>query len=223
MSTRRLLKDALYEQVGRLVKGMANAKRLELIELLCQSPRSVEALAAEAGISVKLASAHLKELRLARLVDTERQGRQIIYRISCQEVAGALVLMRNLAETCSLELQHSLKELSSAQWPDPDTLWGKARRGEITVIDVRPGPEYRERHFPFARSIPLAELADRLHEIPKNKPVVAYCRGPFCDLSVNAVTLLRDKGFDAYQWREGAADWLADDSHKSASGQEKPA
>ena len=141
MSSRRVLKDLLYEQVSRLVKGMANAKRLELVELLCQAPKSVETVAGEAGISVKLASAHLKELRMAHLVDTEKQGRQVIYRIACPEVAGLLVMMRTLAEDRLFELQHSLKELSGSSEPwietDSETLWHRAQRGEVTVIDVQ--------------------------------------------------------------------------------------
>ncbi|MBP9799113.1 MAG: ArsR family transcriptional regulator [Sterolibacterium sp.] len=213
MSSRRVLKDLLYEQVGRLVKGMANAKRLELVELLCQAPKSVETLATEAGISVKLASAHLKELRLAHLVDTEKQGRQVIYRIACPEVAGLLVMMRTLAEDRLFELQHSLKELSGSSEPwvetDSETLWHRAQHGEVTVIDVRPVLEYAQRHLPYARSMPLAELKAHLKDIPKDKPVVAYCRGPFCALSVEAVKLLQAEGFQAYQWREGAADWIA--------------
>lgn len=214
MNSRRLLKDMLYEQVGRLVKGMANAKRLELVELLCQSPKSVETLANEAGISMKLASAHLKELRLAHLVDKEKQGKQVIYRISCPEVAGLLVMMRTVAEDRLLELQHSLKELSASSEPwtetDSENLWRKAQRGEVTVIDVRPIVEYAQQHLPFARSIPLAELRSRLSLIPKDKPVIAYCRGPFCAWSIDAVTLLEEEGYQAYQWRKGAADWIAD-------------
>lgn len=214
MNSRRSVKDMLYEQVGRLAKSMANAKRLELIELLCQAPKSVEMLAAEAGISVKLASAHLKELRMAHVVDTEKQGRQVIYRISCPEVAGLLVSLRALAEDRLFELQHSMRELAESSEPwietDGEALWRKAKRGEITVIDVRPVAEYKVRHLPFARSIPLSELREKLKELPKDKPVIAYCRGPFCLMSAEAVAMLKECGFKAYQWREGAADWIAD-------------
>lgn len=216
------LKDILYEQVGRLVKGMANAKRLELVELLCQSPKSVDALATEAGISVKLASAHLKELRLAHLVEVERQGRQMIYRISCPEVAGLLVMMRSLAQDRSHELKHSLRELTAtvALWPAADitTLLGQVEQGDVTLVDVRPVGEYRQRHLPHARSLPLMELAGRLHELPRDKPVIAYCRGPFCSLSVEAVRYLRDAGFEAFQWRAGAADWISDDRQPQGPG-----
>lgn len=210
------LKDMLYEHVGRLAKGVANAKRLELIELLCQSPKSVEVLAAEASISVKLASAHLKELRLVHLVETDRQGRQIIYRLACPEVAGVLVSLRALAEHRLLELQHSMQQLADASdlWPAQDgaALWRKAKRGDVILIDVRPLEEYQQRHLPFARSIPLTDLNKQLKQLPKDKPVVAYCRGPFCSMSADAVNLLKKKGFNAYRWQEGAADWIADKS-----------
>ncbi len=202
MSSRRVLKDLLYEQVGRLVKGMANAKRLELVELLCQAPKSVETLATEAGISVKLASAHLKELRLAHLVDTEKQGRQVIYRIACPEVAGLLVMMRTLAEDRLFELQHSLKELSGSSEPwvetDSETLWHRAQHGEVTVIDVRPVLEYAQRHLPYARSMPrrLSLRGDRrlfdgmdcqriwpstLSVLPRNRTFTCWIAG-FLDL-----------------------------------------
>ena len=95
---------------------------------------------------------------------------------------------------------------------DGDTLWRRAQRGEVTVIDVRPVTEFAERHLPYARSVPLAELKAQLRDLPKDRPVVAYCRGPFCALSVEAVKLLQAEGYQAYQWREGAADWIAGDS-----------
>lgn len=210
------LKEMLYEQVGRLVKGMANAKRLELVELLCQAPKSVDTLASEAGISVKLASAHLKELRLAHLVESEKQGRQVIYRIACPEVAGLLVMMRGLAQDRSFELKHALQEAAAtaALWPaaDNQTLLTQAERGEITLIDVRPANEYQARHLPFAISVPLMELSARQKDLPADKPVIAYCRGPFCSWSVEAVRFLREAGFDAFQWRAGAADWISADN-----------
>lgn len=223
VASTRMLKDLLYEQVGRLAKGMANGKRLELVELLCQAPKSVEMLAAESGISVKLVSAHLKELRLAHLVETQRNGRQIIYRIACPEVAALLVAMRTLAADRLLELQHSIKALGqdATHWSEVDgsSLWKMAKNGEVTVIDVRPFAEYSERHFPFARSLPLAELREKIKTLPKDKPVVAYCRGPFCTLSLEAVKWLQAEGFQSFQWREGAADWIAKECDTTRTGE----
>jgi rhodanese-related sulfurtransferase len=211
MTSNRTIKDALYEQVARIAKAAASPKRLELIELLCQSPKTVEALAREAGISVKLTSAHLKELKSARLVETERQGKYISYRLASEDVARFWVTIRLLAEDRLFELQDALLQLSAAthEWVgnSRDELLTKAKKGEVIVIDVRPDDEYEAGHLPFARSMPLSELKNRLAELPKDKPVIAYCRGPFCLMSVDAVQLLRSKGFDALQLREGVAEW----------------
>ncbi len=213
MTSNRAIKDALFDQVARIAKAVASPKRLELIELLCQSPMPVETLALEAGISVKLASAHLKELRTARLVETERQGKYIIYRIASAEVPRLWVLLRTLAEDRLFELQDALTKLaaSTQEWhgESREDLLKKASNGEVTVIDVRPTQEFAQRHLPFARSMPLAELRARLAELPKDKPVVAYCRGPYCLMSADAVRLLNQEGYTALQLREGVNDWPA--------------
>lgn len=213
MTTNRTIKDALYEQVARIAKAAASPKRLELIELLCQSPRTVEALAREAEISVKLASAHLKELKSARLVEAERRGKYIVYRLASEDVARFWVTIRLLAEERLLELQQALRQLSEAthEWQGNgrEELLAKAKSGEIVVIDVRPEEEYETGHLPYARSMPLAEIRNRVTELPKDKPVIAYCRGPFCLMSADAVKLLRRKGFTALQLRDGVTEWQA--------------
>ena len=213
MSTNREIKDALFEQVARIAKAVASPKRLELVELLCQAPKAVETLASEAGISVKLASAHLKELRTARLVDTERQGKRIIYRIASPEVPRFWVLLRTLAEDRLFELQDALRQLSAAngEWrgENHEELLRKARDGEVVVIDVRPVNEYEQAHLPFARSMPLPELRTRLADLPKDKPIVAYCRGPYCLMSADAVQLLQEHGYTALQLRAGVNEWTA--------------
>ena len=211
MTTNRTIKDALYEQVARIGKATASPKRLELIELLGQSPKTVEALAQEAGISAKLASAHLKELRAARLVEAERQGKYIMYRLSSPAVGQLWVTLRVLAEDRLFELQDALRQLAacSHEWVGNthEELLNKAKSGAVIVIDVRPGEEYATGHLPFARSMPLAELRNRLAELPKDRPVIAYCRGPFCLMSTDAVRLLRNHGIDALQMREGVVEW----------------
>lgn len=213
MNKNREIKDALFEQVARIAKAVASPKRLELIELLCQAPKAVETLASEAGISVKLASAHLKELRTARLVNTERQGKHIIYRIASPEVPRFWVLLRTLAEDRLFELQDALRQLSASngEWrgENHEELLRKARDGDVVVIDVRPANEYEQAHLPFARSMPLAELRTRLADLPKDKPIVAYCRGPYCLMSADAVRLLLEQGYTALQLREGVAEWAA--------------
>lgn len=213
MSSTRQHKDALYQQVARIARGVASPKRLELVELLAQAPKSVERLAAEAGISVTLASAHLKALRAARLVETERRGKYVIYRLAGTEVARLWVQLRLLAEDRLFELQDALRQLavSGGEWRSEDRteLLRKAQDGEVVVIDVRPFDEFAQAHLPFARSLPLAELRPRLAELPKDKSIVVYCRGPYCLMSADAVRLLNEQGFTAVQLREGVAEWAA--------------
>ena len=212
MSTNRDIKDGLFDQVARMAKAVANPKRLELLDLLCQAPKSVETLSRETGISVKLASAHLKELRIAHLVQTERQGKYIIYRIASDEVPRFYVALRNLAEHRLFELQDALRQLSanSSEWQgkNHDELMRQARKGEVVVIDVRPASEFEQQHFQFARSMPLEELQSRLAELPKGIPIVAYCRGPYCLMSADAVRLLQEQGYAASQMRDGVNEWI---------------
>lgn len=211
MTSNRIIKDALYEQVSRIGKAVASPKRLELLELLCQAPKTVETLAQEASISVKLVSAHLKELKASRLVDSVRQGKYMIYRVANDDVTRFWVTIRLLAEDRLFELQNAVQQLSvnSHEWvaSDRQELLRKAKSGEIVVIDVRPEVEYLAGHLPFAVSIPLGELNERLTELPNDRPVVAYCRGPFCFMSSDAVTFLRSHGLQASQLRDGVAEW----------------
>jgi rhodanese-related sulfurtransferase/DNA-binding transcriptional ArsR family regulator len=213
MSTSRALKNVLYALVARLTKAMASPKRLELLELLCQAPKSVETLAREADITVNLASAHLKELRVARLVETERKGKNVIYRLASPDIARLWVALRVLAEDRLFELRQAMDELgaSDSAWHGEgrEALLRKARRGEVVVLDVRPRAEFDEQHLPFARSVPLAELKARLADLPKDRPVVAYCRGPFCLMSDEAVKLLSRRGFRASKLADGVAEWHA--------------
>ncbi len=182
MNDGRKIKDMLYEQVARIGKVLSSPKRLELIELLCQGEKTVETLAREAEISIKLASAHLRELRAASLVETERDGKHIRYRLASTAVADLWVRVHNLAQDRLVELQLALKNLAgeaqSLTASDRDTLLKAARKGEVVVLDVRPAEEYLTAHLPFARSIPLNELRQRLDELPRDRAVVAYCRGP---------------------------------------------
>lgn len=209
----RQIKDMLYEQVARIARAAASPKRLELIEILCQAPMTVETLAREAQISVNLTSAHLKELKASRLVETERQGKYVIYRLAGTDVADFWVAIRALAEGRLVELRDALDRLVTTgdEWTGAsrEDLMRQAEAGDIVVIDVRPELEFRTAHLPFARSLPLAELEERLSELPTDKPIVAYCRGPFCLMAKDAVALLRAKGFDAVKLSDGVAEWAA--------------
>lgn len=211
MKGARKIKSLLYEQVARIGKVFSSPKRLELIELLCQGEKTVEALAHEASISVKLASAHLRELRMASLVETERQGKNILYRLADKSVAELWVRIHTLAEDRLIELQMALQNISAQPNDlvpsDRDSLMKAARKGEVVVLDVRPAEEYLTAHLPFARSIPLDELRQRLGELPKDRSIVAYCRGPYCLMAADAAELLKREGYSAIHLRDGVAEW----------------
>lgn len=207
------IKSFLYEQVARIGKAVASPKRLQLIELLCQGEKTVELLATQAEISVKLASAHLKELRLARLVETRKDGKYVLYRLASTSVADLWVTLRSEAEERLVELQVALANIvahdDDLEGFDRKAILKKAAAGEVLVLDVRPSDEYAAAHLPHARSLPVNELKKRLAELPKDTPVVAYCRGPFCLMAKDAVELLRKKGYRAFHLTDGVAEWRA--------------
>lgn len=209
----RQFKDAIYEQFARLGKAMSAPKRLELLDLLCQGPRTVEALADHAALSVANASQHLRILRAARLVDAEKKGLYVEYRISDDEVCRFFVALRGLAEARLAEVDRVAREYferrGAMEAVELDELMRRVKTGEVTVLDVRPFEEYSAGHIPGARSIPVGQLAARLKELPKDREVVAYCRGPYCVMAVEAVQLLRSRGFDAQRMEQGVVDWRA--------------
>jgi rhodanese-related sulfurtransferase len=209
----RRFKDAIYEQFARVGKAVSAPKRLELLDLLSQGPRTVEALAEHASISVANASQHLQVLRTARLVDAERKGFYVEYRLAGDEVSCFFLALRGLAETRLAEVDQVTRAYldgrGAMEAVDGDELVRRVKAGEVTVLDVRPCEEYRAGHLPGALSIPLGELKARLKELPKNRDVVAYCRGPYCVMAVEAVELLRKKGFKAHRMEQGVVDWRA--------------
>jgi rhodanese-related sulfurtransferase len=207
------LKDAIYEQFARLGKAVASPKRLELLDLLCQCPRSVDALAQQAGISVANASQHLQVLRAARLVDAEKKGLYVEYRLADDEVGRFFVALRGLAESRLAEVERVSREYHASragmEAVASDELLRRVNNGEVTVLDVRPVEEYRAGHLPGAISIPIDELRTRLLELAPDREVVAYCRGPYCVMAVEAVELLREQGITAHRMELGVADWRA--------------
>jgi DNA-binding transcriptional ArsR family regulator/rhodanese-related sulfurtransferase len=209
----RGLKDLLYEQVARVGKALASPKRLEMLEMLAQGEKSVEAVASAVAIDIKLTSAHLKALKEARLVQSRRDGKRMLYRLSGHDVAQLGVTLRQVAEEHLLELRLALQQMMAeperlAQVGRKELL-GQAKRGEVVVIDVRPQDEYDTAHLPYARSMPLSELAHRLAELPRDAQIVAYCRGPFCLMSDEAVALLKKRGFRARKTFDGVSEWRA--------------
>lgn len=207
------MKDYLYDQVARIGKAISSPKRLELLELLCQAEKPVETLAAQADISVKLASAHLRELRQARLVSTRRDGKYVLYRLADNSVADFWVALRSQAEERLVELQVAMASIvndgTGLEEMGREMVLKKASAGEVLVLDVRPADEFAVSHLPHARSLPISELKKRLAELPKETPVVAYCRGPFCMFAKDAVELLRSKGYRAFHLTDGVAEWRA--------------
>lgn len=213
MTADRRFKDAIYEQLARLGKAVSAPKRLELLDVLCQGPRTVEALAQQAALSVANASQHLQVLRAARLVEAEKKGLYVEYRLADEEVCRFFVALRGLAEARLAEVEQVTREYLQARGAmeaiEGDELLRRVKRGGVTVLDVRPAEEYAAGHLPGAISIPAGELEERLGELPEDREVVAYCRGPYCVLAMEAVELLRKRGFEAHRMEEGVADWRA--------------
>jgi rhodanese-related sulfurtransferase/DNA-binding transcriptional ArsR family regulator len=209
----RRFKDSIYEQFARLGKAVSAPKRLELLDLLCQGPRTVEALAEQAAISVANASQHLRVLRAARLVETEKKGLYVEYRVADDDVCRFFVTLRGLAESRLAEVEQVTRdyfeERGAMEAVQGDELLRRVKSGAVTVLDVRPPEEYRAGHLPGALSIPVGELKARLKELPKDREVVAYCRGPYCVMAIDAVTLLRKQGFKAERMEQGVVDWRA--------------
>ncbi|HUG39668.1 MAG TPA: metalloregulator ArsR/SmtB family transcription factor [Longimicrobiales bacterium] len=209
----RALKDQLYGHFGRIGKAVASPKRLELLDLLAQAERTVEDLAAETGQTVKNASAHLRVLREARLVDTRKEPPYVLYRLADDSVFRLLRQVETVANARLAEVQRLVQDY----YEDPEELEPigpaeLARRmaaDEVIVLDVRPEEEYRAGHIPGARSIPVEELEARLSELPADREVIAYCRGPYCLFSLEAVEVLRRNGVRAARLDTGLPDWRA--------------
>ncbi len=210
---KRDFKDASYGQLARIGKALASSKRLELLDLLCQAERTVEALADETRMSVANTSQHLQLLQAARLVETSKNGRYVIYRLADVLVCDFFRSFRLLAEDRLAELEQIRRRFfDDGQALDPvdrDTLLQRVQQGKAIVIDVRPAAEYLTAHIPTALPIPLQHLEERLSELPRNKEIVAYCRGPYCVLAKEAVEILRAHGLRARRLEDSVQDWHA--------------
>jgi rhodanese-related sulfurtransferase/DNA-binding transcriptional ArsR family regulator len=205
--------DALYQQLARIGHAVGSAPRLALLDLLAQGPRTVEALAKEAGLTLANASQHLKVLRQARLVETERRGVFVTYRVAEDAVADFLGALRRLGEHRLAEVQQIarafVEKRGAFEAVDKRRLIERVRAGEVTLLDVRPVEEYRAAHIAGAVSLPLKDLESHLAGLPKEREVVAYCRGPYCVLAPEAVARLRARGFRAVALGDGVAEWRA--------------
>lgn len=203
----------LYRELARIGQAMASPARLGLLDLLRQGPRTVEALAREAGLTLANASQHLKVLRQARLVDTEKRGVFVTYRLADEAVEGFYRALRSLATARLTEVQQIARAFADKRGSfepiDRRRLVRRLRAGEVMLLDVRPAEEYRAGHIPGAVSLPLKDLDKRLKSLPKGREIVAYCRGPYCVFAPEAVTILRRHGYDARPMDEGVTEWRA--------------
>jgi len=211
MNPNRRFKNDIYEQLARIGKAVSSPKRLELLDLLCQGERTVELLAREAAMSVANASQHLQVLRQSRLVEAEKQGLYVTYRLADKAVCEFFLAMRGLAEKRLTEIEKITEAFLTTRGElepvDRESLLERVHKGEVVVLDVRPPEEYQAGHIPGAISIPISALKDRLSELPDNQEIVAYCRGPYCVMSIDAVQLLRAHGFRAQRLEDGVMEW----------------
>lgn len=209
----RSFKDGLFQQLARISKAFSNPRRLELVDLLAQSERTVDDLAGLTGMSIANASQHLQVLRGAMLVQVRREGSYSYYRLATDDVFRLWQSVRDLGRSQFAEIDRLLQGLVRDRDPfrsiGSSELLELIRRDDVVVLDVRPATEFRAGHVFSARSVPVDELERRLKQIPKGREIVAYCRGPFCVYADEAVALLRRNGYKARRLDVGFPDWRA--------------
>ena len=209
----RTAKIELFEQYARVGKALSAPTRLDLLDLLAQGERTVDALARAAGVGVSTASMHLQTLRAAGLVRTRKEGTSVHYRLSGDDVAGLYANLRDVALAHLADADRAAvaylggDDAGEAEDVPREELLRRARSGQVVVLDVRPRHEYAEGHIPGAVSVPVEELEQRLAELPADVQVVAYCRGAYCVLAYDAVRLLTRNGRSAKRLREGMLEW----------------
>jgi len=206
-------KSRLYEAIGRVALALGSAGRLQILEFVAQHERSVDALAAMTGLSVANTSKHLQALRQAGLVSARKAGLRVYYAIAGDDVAALLSALREVSEHRVADVERLLRtwlahrdEMEAV--PAREVL-ERARKGLVVVLDVRPADEFSAGHLPGAVNIPIHELEKRLKELPKRKEIIAYCRGPYCLMSYDAVALLRERGLKAKRLEAGLPEWRA--------------
>lgn len=210
----REFKKRIYPEFARIAQAMASDRRLELLDLLVQAPRHVEALAEETGMSVANVSQHLQVMRAAHLVQADRAGNRVIYCLAGPDVLKLWLSLRGVAELRLPEVRHIAGEFAvegAEGEPMPRArLRSELAANNVVLLDVRPSLEYEANHIPGAISIPSEELPARIEELPQDQTIVAYCRGPYCLFADEAVALLRSQGFEAYRLEGGWPEWAAD-------------
>ncbi len=210
---KRAFKNQLYEHFARIGKALSSGHRLELLEVLAQGEHSVEALAHETEMSVANASQHLQVLRAAQLVEVRREGVYIYYRLADERVFSMWQAVRQVGEARIAEIDRVvdtyLHDRNLLQPIGAHELLQRLVDDNVILLDVRPVEEYAAGHLPNARSIPVAELEAHLSELPQDKEIVAYCRGPYCVFADEAIALLRTSGYIARRLEQGLPDWRA--------------
>ncbi|RIV26208.1 ArsR family transcriptional regulator [Alicyclobacillaceae bacterium I2511] len=213
MGSDRAFKDAIYEQIARVGRAVDHPRRLELLDLLCQGPMTVEQLARKSAMSVSSTSQHLQHLREARLVRVEHRGTFRVYELTDEATCELFRTLRGLAQRYYAEMsaitEAFLRDREALEALDTVALQQRLTQESLTLLDVRPTEEYAVGHWPGAVSLPVEELAGRLAELPKDQTIVAYCRGPYCVLSLHAVEMLRKNGYRAIRLADGVSDWKA--------------
>jgi rhodanese-related sulfurtransferase/predicted transcriptional regulator len=207
----RNFKNRVYNELASIVKALANPHRLEIIELLAQGPSPVETIARNTGLSIANASQHLQTLKSARLVEVEKRGRYSFYTLQNSGVFELWKSLRDLgfAQNAQIEklLQDFRKSRHNLESVNSEELLERIEQGEALVLDVRPREEYEAGHIVSALSIPQNELVDKLKSLPKNKEIVAYCRGPLCAMADDAIKLLNEHGYRATRLEAGYPEW----------------
>jgi rhodanese-related sulfurtransferase/biotin operon repressor len=218
----RRYKQALYSQFARVGSALASERRLELLDLLAQAPRHVEALAAEAEMSVANASQHLQNLRTAGLVESERNGNRIVYRLAGGSVLRLWLALRHVGESRLADVERIARDYAVLDPSDEhlsrDTVREMLEGGEVVLIDVRPRVEFEHGHLPGARSVPADDLRETLDDLPRDRAIVAYCRGDYCLFADEAVALLRENGFAAMRLDGGWLEWSAEERPVERAG-----
>jgi rhodanese-related sulfurtransferase/DNA-binding HxlR family transcriptional regulator len=209
----RPFKNRLYAEFARVGMALGSDKRLELLDLLAQGPRYVDALAAEMEMSVANISQHLQVLRNAKLVESDREGTRVLYRLTDEGVLGLWLTLRRVAEDHLPEIRQ-LRAQNSIEGLDGEMPRGELddllKAGDALVIDVRPAIEFDYGHLPGALNVTVEDLPNRIDDLPRDKRIVAYCRGPYCLFADEAVALLLQHGFDAVRLEGGWPDWLTE-------------
>lgn len=212
---KRTFKNNVYRQLANIAKAMSNPHRLEILELLAQGRFAVAEIAEETAISVANASQHLQVLKQAQLVSTQREGNHVYYRLAGQNVYKAWKALRDLGMERVAEIERLISRFresrSSLETLSSPELAEKMREEEVTVVDVRPEHEFDEGHIAGALNIPVEKLSEHMDALPRDREIVAYCRGPFCVFADDAVELLREKGFNAKRLDEGYPEWMMDE------------